>query len=455
MLDSLLLSLWMIAAAGSSGQTPFWAQANTGGLMPAANGGLVCAALETGYQEAGAFQWRAGTTLAARAAVGEGAGAQVNEAYAGLRWRAFALDLGMKQHTAGFVTDRSLGSLSVTGGNVAWSNNARPMPGYTLTLDPVPIPLTRGKVLLEGAFGDYKTLDDRFVQGALVHNTRFYFIFPFTSRLEFRFGLDHYAMWGGRSSDPAAVNIPVTFSNYLRVITGQNASSAGSESDQINVIGNQLGGELFRLAWRGDGWRVAIQHDIPYDDGSGMGFQNFPDGVNTLWFSWDDKDRWISDILFEYHYTKWQSGPDHDGVVNGEWVILGGHDNYFNNQEYLSGWTHFGRTIGDPLLYPCSDAPGIANNRLSAHHFALAGKLFRKAPYKLMLTHSANLGTYDDPLRADGSALHQFSCALQGLVPGLFRQPWLTLAYGVYGDWGEVLPRSVGATLGLRFNFYY
>ena len=141
MLDSLLLSLWMIAAAGSSGQTPFWAQANTGGLMPSANGGLVCAALETGYQEAGSFQWRAGTTLAARAAVGEGAGAQVNEAYAGLRWRAFALDLGMKRHTAGFVSDRSLGSLSVTGGNVAWSNNARPMPGYTLTLDPVPIPV--------------------------------------------------------------------------------------------------------------------------------------------------------------------------------------------------------------------------------------------------------------------------------------------------------------------------
>ena len=449
-LDSLLVSLMLLGGIGSSGELPFWAQANTGGVMPSTNGGLVLAKAETGYQPAGTLQWRAAASLAAHASVGEGPKALVDEAYAGLRWKALSLDLGMQRHKTDFIADRNLGSLSVTGGNVVWSGNARTMPGYTLALAPVAIPYLDGKVLLEGAFGDYRTLDDRYVKGALIHNTRFYFIFPITSRLQFRFGLDHYAMWGGVSSDPAAINIPVTFSNYLRVITGRNASSAGSESDQINVIGNQLGGELFRLDWRGEGWRAAVQHDIPYDDGSGMGFQNFPDGVNTLWFGWDDKERWVSDILFEYHYTKWQSGPLHDAVVDGEWVILGGHDNYFNNQEYLSGWTHFARTVGNPLMYPAA-AGGIANNRLSAHHFAVAGKLFRKAPYQVMLTHSANFGTYDNPL--DGAPLHQFSGAFKGEIPFLWLGMKAAVCYGLYADFGQVLPDGFGALIGIRTNF--
>ena len=49
-----------------------------------------------------------------------------------------------------------------------------------------------------------------------------------------------------------------------------------------------------------------------------MGFQNFPDGVNTLWFGFDDKDRWVTDILYEYQYTMWQSGTRHDRPTTEE-----------------------------------------------------------------------------------------------------------------------------------------
>ena len=66
---------------------------------------------------------------------------------------------------------------------------------------------------------------------------------------------------------------------------------------------------MLKAEYFGDGWTLTAQHDIPYDDGSGMGLQNFPDGVNTLSFSWKDKDRWVSDIVYEYHYTMYQSGP--------------------------------------------------------------------------------------------------------------------------------------------------
>ena len=455
MLDSLLLSLWMIAAAGNSGNLPFWAQANTGGMMPATSGGVTCAAVETGYQPAGMLQWRAGTTLAGRVAAGEGASAQVNEAYAGIRWKVLSLDLGMKQQQAAFVANRNLGSLSATGGHMAWSGNARPMPGYTIELQPIVVPFTGRVFWLEGAYGDYKTIDDRYVQDALLHRMQFNFVFKIGQRLTFRLGLDHYAFWGGTSSDPTVGRQPISLADYFRVITGRSATSANPEQDQAYVQGNHLGSELWRWDWKGDGWHFVFQHDIPYEDGSGMGFQNFPDGVNTLWFSWDDKDRWVSDILYEYHHTMSQSGPVHDAIVGYDYKIIGGRDNYFNHAVYKSGWTHFGRTIGNPLLYPDTAAPGIRSNRIKAHHFALAGKLFRCAPYKLMLTYSRNYGTYDAPLHEDESGDGQFSGAFQGEIPGLFRVQNLLLTYGLYGDFGTVRPHCVGATLGLRFIFYY
>ena len=90
-----------------------------------------------------------------------------------------------------------------------------------------------------------------------------------------------------------------------------------------------------------------------------MGFYNFPDGVNTLSFSFTDKNRWVSDILYEHQYTLYQSGP-----INGEMfddkgnsltppgVSTVGIDDYFANAYYRSGWTHHGRVIGDPLFLP-------------------------------------------------------------------------------------------------------
>ena len=454
-LDSLLVSVLLLGGVGSSGDLPFWSQANTGGLMPSASGGMVVAKAETDYQNLGTLAWRAGTTLAGCASAGEGASAQVNEAYAGLRWKVLSLDLGMKQQQAAFVANRNLGSLSATGGHAAWSGNARPMPGYTIELQPIAVPFTGLVFWLEGAYGDYKTLDDRFVQGALVHRTQFNFIFLIGHHITFRLGLDHYALWGGTSSDPAVGRQPVSISDYFRVVTGRSATSANPEQDQAYVQGNHLGSELWQWEWRGRGWRFVFQHDIPYEDGSGMGFQNFPDGVNTLWFSWDDKDRWVSDILYEYHHTMSQSGPVHDAIVGYDYKIIGGRDNYFNHAVYKSGWTHFGRTIGDPLLYPDPAAPGIRSNRLKAHHFALGGRIFRRAPYKLMLTYSRNYGTYDAPLHEDESDDDQFYGAFRGLVPGLFHIPGLELTYGIYADLGAVRPHCVGATLGLRFNFYY
>ena len=46
--------------------------------------------------------------------------------------------------------------------------------------------------------------------------------------------------------------------------------------------------------------------------------------------------------------------------------------------------------------------------------------------------------------------LWQFSAAFVGEVSPLFGLEWMHLAYGIYADYGQVLPTQLGATLGIR-----
>jgi hypothetical protein len=509
------LSLLLLGALSTGSQLPFWAGANQFGLMPEGSGGLALLRAGTEYDATKEFQWKWGVSLAgqydSRCPVAPGMtvektadfSAMVDELYASVRWKALRLDAGMKHVDIDFLGAGmpTLGSMSTTGGHIVWSGNARTMPGYLITLDPVAVPFTHQVLWFHGAFGDYKTLDNRYMRGALIHRTKLFLLFKVHPRLDFQLGLDHVAMWGGVGPDALKPVMPVTLDNYFRVITGRHASSSGTLSDQLNVIGDHRGGLVCRLDWRGEGWKTAFQRDVPYDDGSGMaGIQNFPDGVYTLWFGFDDKDRWISDILYEYQYTMKQSGTYHDRPTTDkekesldpsdpyhyEHHIYGGLDNYFNNGSYASGWTYYGRTIGDPLISPKgthdgtwtgkvpASAPvlGVENNRIKAHHLSIAGRAFHRLPYKLMLTYSQNYGTYTKPYLGESqifkpwgtvheTPLHQFSAALLGELPFATLSPsssqsplrQLTLTYGLFADRGQLLPDAFGVSVGVRWDW--
>ncbi len=471
-MNEFLLSLLLTGALSTGPTLPFWMTANQFGLMPEHSGALALVQAGTQYDPAKDFQWKWGASLAANLDKGPTAdfNLMVDELYASLKWRALSLDLGMRHDPLDFYgAAATLGSLSTTGGHLIASGNARSMPGYMLRLDPVPVPFTGKHVWLYGAFGDFKTLDKRYVQGALVHRTQL-FVKVSVSRLDFDFGIDHYAIWAGQNPKVA---MPATFANYFRVITGRSASASGSHSDQLNVIGDQGGGELFRLSWRGDGWHAILQHDIPYNDGSGMAFLNFPDGVNTLCVGFDRKNHWVSDVAYEFMYTRNQSGWSHKRPVPDQLQPSGG-DNYFNNEEYRSGWTHFGHPIGFPLFVPKGTHAGtwtgwnivlgIENNRLRAHHIGVSGMLFHQFPYKLMLTFSQNYGLYKKPYLGESpwnkepgtvkeTALHQVSGAFVGEVPVLlYNRHGFTITYGIYADRGQLLPDQFGFSLGLRYE---
>ncbi|MCH5173269.1 MAG: hypothetical protein J1D85_03555 [Bacteroidales bacterium] len=479
-MNDFVVSIMLLGALSSGGSLPFWAVSNQGGLMPESSGaaGIIRAAKP--FAESGDFRWKAGASLAFAAPYSVGDyGIVPDELYAGMRWKSIGADLGMVRREAEYMgSDPSLGSLSVTEGHIVESNNARAMPGYRLLLDRWAIPFTGGRLQLSGSWGDYKTLDERYMNGALVHRLSGYLRYDGGKHFYAQLGIDHYAQWGGTGID--GVSMDVNWGNYFRVATGRPASEGGTLSDRMNVIGCHGGAEQLRMGWRESAFAVHFQYEKPYADKSGMRFNNIPDGVYTLDFSLADKDSWVSDALVEFHYTMWQSGTIHDKETDEDgnqlsWFedhtlnVFGG-DDYFNNSRYKSGWTHFGRSICAPLFFaaPYGEYPGIVSNRYKALHFGLSGKLFRKAPYRLMLTASENYGTYRRPFISPSTwdtgwnwwepntidkGLKQFSAALNGYVPFRFgKRVSLDLLYGLYADAGRLLEDNFGLTAGVRIN---
>ena len=483
-MNDFVVSLLLLGAISSNdlNQMPFWATANQFGVMPESNGALALLRAGSSFDESRTFQWRWGSSLGFRSDW-MGDKIIIDELNASVRYRKLRLDLGMIHPEQDFMaSDATLGTLSVTGGNFMMSGNARTLPGYALRLEPWDVPFTDGHLQLYGRFGDYSTLGKRYLQGALVHNTALYVRVLAGEHLSFTGGFDHYSLWAG-SNEEIGVQ-PHSFLDYLRVLTGSSGGADASLGDQINSLGDHRGRELLRVDYKTDSWSVCFQHDIPYDDRSGMIFRNFPDGANTLCFSFKDKSRWVSDIVYEYHYTLNQSGDCERRLATDEeiasgskrlylapydgkyYFIVGGADNYCNNFAYRSGWSAYTRQLGNPLFYSrytaSPDTPGdytmlgTGNNLLQAHHVAVSGSLFRKIPYRLVATYSLNYGCYFDaygrynPDLVREKPLQQFSAGFNALIPCL--KGALHIIPGIYLDKGEMLPYCLGATLSLKYN---
>ncbi len=487
--------LSLLIAGALSGQTdsaPFWQTANQYGLMPRSSGAVTILRMGQPYDCSKTLQWHWGASLGVRSDAFAKGQVLPDEAYAGLKWRCLSLDAGLTRREQDYLAASStLGTLSTTAGNIIWSGNARTVPGCTLELHPVAFPWTHGRLRFFGRFGDYWTTDARDVSGALIHNTALSAQVDIGSRLTATVGFDHYAMWGGTS--PLFGRMSTSFANYIRMVLCMPAASdteGYSDGDVLNVIGNHIGRELLRVDWKGEGWSLSFQHDIPYEDRSGMRFENFPDGVNTLCLTLEDKDCLVSRVVLEHQSTMWQSGTCERRPASDEEVashnpnvsynsereiyeyISGGNDNYFNNYEYRSGWTSYGAPIGNPLFFPKgtfgrSFRPdeicyGVENNRLRAFHLGLSGKLFRRLPYKFLLTSSWNYGIYASALYTGVIAefkdrygvnqrpLRQFSAGFQCEIPLCGGS--LELIPGLFLDRGSVLPTNFSATLGLRYS---
>ena len=400
-----------IGATFSGGQhTPFWMANNQYGLSSITrNNGYLRAGVFHDMDTTRRFTWGAGADLAVAARFTSVF--VVQQLYGEVKYRCLNLMVGQKELN-GFMHNSDLGS-----GNMMFSGNARPIPQVRAGIfDYADFWGTKGWLGVKGylAFGMYT--DNRWIKSwvgpetsytlnTLYHSKAIAFrvgnrkVFP----LDFEVGMEMATQFGGDRYHGSQLirKMPRGWKNWVKAVIPMKGGADTPISDQNNVEGNMLGAWNFALSWNpAADWSVKLYYEHFFEDHSMMTF-DYPwkDGLYGVEAHFP-KNRWVSEAVYEFLYTKDQSGPvywDHTPEINEQ---VSGCDNYYNNYNY-NGWQNWGMGIGNPLvispIYNANHGLSFQCNRIWAHHFGLRGNPSDEIGYRFLASYSKGWGTYGAP----------------------------------------------------------
>ena len=222
---------------------------------------------------------------------------------------------------------------------------------------------------------------------------------------------------------------------------------------------------MARVSYEADAWKASLYADHYFEDHSQMFFLDF-DGygmgddyqktVKHKFFLYALKDimlggelnlkhgRWVRNIVVEYLYTKYQSGPiNHDHTRNIPDHVAG-RDDYYNHSNY-TGWEHWGQVIGNPLyrspIYNDNGVIRVENNRFVAWHLGFDGQPSQSVDYRVLASWQRGYGTYVMPYT---KPRHNVSFMAEATWH-LPRQWDVKSAYGM--DFGSILGHNAGFQL--------
>lgn len=269
---------------------------------------------------------------------------------------------GMKEQDRTFL-DNPLSS-----GDLTVSNNARPIPQVRAGFyDFVNIPFTQGWVqiigdIAYGKFTDARWNEDHFnyysgfiTTGVWYHYKRLYLRSNPRQRFSVTVGMQHAAQFGGyyrRYRDGECVESyhdKVNAKAFLDVFVQSQYSNSAMEGEALNFRGNHLGSwdVKFRYLLKNND-EVAFYVMKPWEDGTGIGWENGFDGVWGLSYK-SSGQTWIKGAVIEYLDFTNQAGPFlHEPTPDIPHNPTGA-DDYYNNFMYNS-WTNYGMGIGSPVL---------------------------------------------------------------------------------------------------------
>ncbi len=466
-------------ATQSNGQTPLWLNANKHGLssLEKTNGYLL-AGIERPLTTDSVRRWGVGYGLNVALTQGFTSRMVVDQAFVQARWLYATLTIGSKRH------NMELKNNALSSGSQLLGINARPVPQVRLALpDYWTLPFGNGWLHLKGHVAYGKTTDDNwqkrftgqqhlYTENVLYHSKAGYFMIGNPERfapLSLELGLEMASTFGGTSYellDDGTVRIirgRTGLKSFVKAFLPGGADVG--ETTYQNAEGNQLGAWLARVNYDADTWRFAVYADKYFEDHSSM-LQLDYDGYGTgdewlqkkkrRFFVYDLKDwmlgaelnfkygRWITDVVLEYLYTKYQSGPIYHDHTNTIADHLGGQDNYYNHYIY-TGWQHWGQVMGNPLyrspIYNTNGNINVANNRFVAWHLGIGGKPTDELSYRFLATYQNGLGTYADPF---DKKEHNVSLMLEGKYE--LRNDW-NVAAAVGADMGRILGNKWGVQL--------
>lgn len=325
----------------------------------------------------------------------------IQQLYLDLKYKKIELSVGQKEKKMLFRNN------DLSTGSMVLSNNARPLPQVGIsTQEFIPIPFTKKTLSFMGgvSYGWYtdnsyreKTEDDIYVKNVLSHHKYLFLKFEKTdSPWNLIAGIEGGAQWGGDTYIDGEYSFthPHAFSDMMRILFNRSGGRDAQEGQQINKLGDSYGSYhlIFNYKLENES-QLKLYYEHFFEDRSGMEYMNFPDGTYGIEYNFNKKQL-VSTILFEYLYSKSQSGPvEYD--ENGNWTHISTGDNYYNNGSYRSN-QHYGFVLGNPLLTsPLYNQRSlrIPNNRLISFHLGAQGWFNNKLSYKTLITHSRGYGT--------------------------------------------------------------
>jgi len=415
------------ASVASGENTPFWMLYHNWGMVPIdannfyAKGGIF-------HQQIINREWsfNAGLDLAVSSPHSYGR-VWVQQFFGELNWKFLRLNAGSKEDYV------SLLNQYLSSGDFNMSNHARPVPKVKASIPHFTlIPYTKGNMFIKGEFAVGYCLDGKwqeniarpnlnsYTKNAMVHHKSFYLRFgniEEKNRLQFTFGLDHQAFYGGDlyygrnlfETDPTEYvvqNQPKGLDELFRVVIAKEGSLSSSIADQAYTAGSSTGAYLFKFDYSlKNRSELSVYKQHFFDDGSGMAFENYRDGLYGIEYRTKSRAL-LSGAVLEYVYTKNQTGPIHFNLeMDDEHYHLrskgNGNDSYYNNVDFVQGHSHFGRTRGTPLfLSPEYNRDGRLNftgTRIIAFHIGIEGYFHSTLKYRLLATTGRNWGLYYVP----------------------------------------------------------
>ncbi len=365
------------------------------------SGAFLRGSLVVPYSSKRPFAWSVG----ADAVVNRYYQAHLQQLYAKARLSVFELKAGRWEETIGIDSLLSSGSLLQSG-------NAAPIPKITLAIrEFTPVAFTNGWLEVKGQLTHGWMGEEREVADVKLHQKSLAVRTGRHLPVKLSAGLTHVALWGGKH--PTHGQLPDSFQDYLLVFLGENGGEGSLDPEAKNALGNHLGVvEGGAEVLLGD-YKVLLYNQVPFEDRSGLGMIR-KDGLRGITIKSNSTTGLFRAFTYQYLSTRHQSGPSwlppaapgEEGKFNHR-----GNDNFYNNYLYSDGWTYKGNIIGSPLFHTRGQAeqfglggvagPGVANNRIQAHHIGLEGYLLPSLRVTTFVTYSRNYGTYQNPYRVD------------------------------------------------------
>lgn len=441
--------------AGTKGQLPFWLWANQLGRFQASetsiqNLNLTVFHTVSSKNKQLLFDMNADLDMS----TSKGHNLYFTQLFANAKWKFLYLRGGL------FADKVMYQGLSSTNGNLAASLNARPHPKIRAGFSRF-VALGKG-FSVKGFYEEGILNDERYVKNTHLHRKALFLRFGRAQRLQVTAGLNHFVMWWGTHPTYGELQGPKYYIDY---VTSDRGGETALPTDQGNVMGNSYGSYHLEIKKEFETFGLTGYINHPFDDHSGMELENYRDNLYGLLFSSRHATPHFKNLLFEYHFTKNQSGPLHLFPLPNGTHVGHGRDDYFNHGVYRSGVTYQQMSMASPLFYPLKIENGISmgfeNTRISGFHLAANGFLKENMKWESKLTYTNNFGKYGPP-QMNGQVEDTYSPPRKQ-ISSVFTINWISMKHRysigatLAADKGNLFDNSIskfrmGARLSLRYK---